>query len=172
MASKGHRHLSGLALVDRKLEDAQSHLKEAGELANRISDAPKKREALIGLQVNSALLALERQELPRALCELQEAKQAYESVNDFERAVKLYHFIGDVQLAMGHVSDAKDTYRRGLTEAKRHSRRDGVLKNTLGLARVEDKEKNPLSAKALRDQAKRLAEEIGYEAVGSEKPLP
>jgi len=168
LVAKGERHLSGIALDDGRLQIAEQHLLRARQAAARVSDSSLSAETLAGIQVNEALLNRRRGNLEPALRALEEAQETYRRIGDHDRAVKLYHFIGEAQLSRGDVAAAKDTFRRGLTESKRSARRDGILKNTIGLCLIAKRENEGDLAQRLLDEARALGHEIGYEDLSTD----
>jgi tetratricopeptide (TPR) repeat protein len=165
---KGNRHLSGIALSLGSMTDAEHYHVKAKDAALQIAESAVKQEALAGLHVNEALLHIERKNWPTALEEIAIAEGMYEGLRDEDRIVKLYQFKGGVLFELGRIKEAKDVYRQGLTASKKESRKDGILMNNLGLARVALREGDEHEAKRAYSEAAAVCHELGRESLAKE----
>lgn len=69
---------------------------------------------------------------------------------------------------MGRLSAAKDTYREGLSASKQESRKDGILQNNLGIARIALQEGDLEEAKRVYAEAAKIAHELGRDTFAKE----
>jgi tetratricopeptide (TPR) repeat protein len=162
---KGYRHLSGICLSTGNITDAKTYHSKACEAAQRLEESPTKNEVLAGLYVNEALIEMENKDWGHAIENLDKASSMYAQLGDVDRRVKLYRFKGDALLAQGHVAEAKDIYRQGLALSKRESRKDGLLMNTIGLAKVAAQEGNQEEASRAYSEASLISRELGRESL-------
>jgi tetratricopeptide (TPR) repeat protein len=103
-----------------------------------------------------------------ALVAVEESTKMYQDLGDQERIVKLYHFKGDALYNLGRLPEAKDIYREGLSAARASSRKDGLLMNFIGLAKVASAEGDETAAKAEYGRAAGIAHELGREKLARE----
>ena len=137
-------------------------------LAKQIKNEAKKQEVLAGIDVNTALLNFKERKWGIALEKLEHAQDLYQALSDKDRDVKIYHYKGDALYEMGSISDAKDVYREGLSLAKQLSRKDCILRNHIGLAKVANSEGDLIEAKRNYSLAAQLARDLGREALAQE----
>ena len=161
LAYKGYRHLSGMALKNENFEEATKYLERAREFARRIEDSGKREEVEAGLYVNEALIEMRRHNWAKALELLKTAQDIYRRAGDKDRETKLYHLIGDALFGMGELENAKDVYRKGLSVSKQASRKDGVLHNNLGIAKVAMVKDEYAEARQAYLEAAEVARELG-----------
>lgn len=165
---KGHRHLSEIAVEAGSLSEASTHYEMALKYAQQLPDGTLKQEAIAGLQLNKARMEIKRGNWEEALRELDAAEQLYQILGDNERRVKLYSFKGEVLYQMGQLKSAKDTYREGLSASKQESRKDSVLQNLLGVAKIALQEGDAEEARRAYEESAGIAHELGLEALAKE----
>lgn len=168
LVQKAYRHLSGIALETGHLQDAITYYTRAEEFAEKLPDDVSKQEVFAGLRVNLALIRMKSGNWGDALKELEAAQVIYQTIADRDRAVKLFHFIGDVLFELGRLSAAKDVYREGLGASRLESRKDGILKNNIGLAKVALQEGDLEEARRAYLEAATVARELGQESLARE----
>lgn len=171
LAHKGYRHLSGISMNVDNLTDAETYLLKAKELSEKIEDQEIKDEVIAGLSVNKGILYMKRLSWEEALQWFETAQKMYRRIRDRDREVKLYHFKGDVLFGMNRFELAKDMYRRGLSASKKESRKDGILNNNLGIAKIALMEDDDQEAKKAYSEAAKVALELGLEDKAKELEL-
>lgn len=159
---KATRHLSGIAIFEGNIEDAEKYLNETTPLIDQIQDSAKKSEAKAGWRLNRGIfLLLFGDKGQEAENELRAAMKDYTDMGDRERAVKSMSYIGDALTQQNSLQEAKDTYRKGITGASKEGRLDAEMRCQLGLGKLMfDLEKDP-SAKQHMQRAFDLANELG-----------
>lgn len=168
LAYKGYRHLSGIALENGSLNEAIEFHNRAEEFANQLLDGVAKQEALAGLQHNKALIEMKRRNWVDALREFQVAQKLYRDAGDNERYVKQYPLMGEVLYEMGRFGEAKDVFREGLSASRQESRKDGILQNNLGIAKIALHEGDIEEARRAYKEGAKIAHELGREALARE----
>lgn len=168
LAYKGHRHLSTMASEAGALFEASAQLEKAEEIANQLPEGKEKQDAFAGLQFNRALLEISRKNWQQALDQLDSAEASYRSLQDDERLAKIYQYRGDALLHLGRLAEAKDVYRHGVLAATQESRKDGVLQNYLGIARVAAREGDIQEARRVYTECGTLARELGRTNLANE----
>jgi nucleoside phosphorylase/tetratricopeptide (TPR) repeat protein len=135
-AAKAHRHLAGLYLEEGKHKLAFKELATAERLAKKIPDRRERIEMLAGIAYGRAVIAHLNGQLKDALRYLNRSEKLQEILHDASRAVRFYALKGKIAEAKGDLGLAKDLYRRGLEQANKIGRKDEMIRNELGLARV------------------------------------
>lgn len=168
LASKGERHLSGIALNENMIGESEAHLEKSARLVDQIVDVGARREAEAGLGLSQALINMGKNDWNGALQAIDEAYSKYVALGDADRLVKLHHYRGDILCELGRYDEARDTFRRGLSAAETQSRRDGGLMNYLGLAKVALREGRWADARSAYSSAAMCARELGRDALATE----
>lgn len=160
MVSKGYRHLSGIALKQKDINNAIINHENAKKELENIIDEKKRKELEAGLFVNTALIEMERNNWQGALSELKNAKEIYKQMEDEEREVKMYPMIGNCLAGLNDFVGALDAFRKGLTAAETQSRKDSIISNLQGIGRVYTKQEEFNKAKEYYIAALNLSKEI------------
>ena len=163
---KGNRHLSGIFL-ESDIVKAREYLglNKSKDIINKFDNSLEKNIAIAGNLVNEAMILDKEQDFQRALDLYKEAFKIYENNKDNDRKVKLYYFIGNNLKSQTRFSEAEDSFRKGLEEAKREARKDCTLKCLIGIASL--KEIESLKSEAIKTYKKAL--EIATEMGNKEK---
>lgn len=152
-SAKGHRHLAGLHLEEKHYKQAYAELDSAAQLARRVSERKQRIEMLAGIAYGRALTALEQGDLKKSLAYLKRSEELREELGDPSRTVRIYAIKAKIAEARGDISSAKDLYRAGLEDARRIGRKDEMIRNHLGLARVYGLERDFGKAQKHRNEA-------------------
>ena len=92
---------------------------------------------------------------------LEESLRIYNKYNDNDRIAKCMTFKSNILLEKGELQDAKDQFRTALSFSKNISRKDQMLENYMGLAKVYYEENELGESKKAYEAAAKIAEEIG-----------
>ncbi len=159
---KASRHLSGIALFEGDAENGKRLLDENKRLIAQIDDSKKHTEAEAGWQTNyGILLLLDDARGGEAEQAFRSALRMYNDLGDQDRAVKLSSYIGDALATQRKTQEAKDEYRKGITESVREGRLDAEMRCQFGLgALLFDSEKDKNAHDHLK-RAREIAEELG-----------
>ncbi len=146
-AAKGYRHLGGIEIQKGQPTKALSWLEMAEEAAKGISDNQSKKEMLAGIRCGQVEACLRLDKLDDASLAISEYEKLFLECGDKPRAVKAYAQRGKVCERQEKYLEAKDHYRKGLKVAKDLDRKDEIIRNHLGLARIAVVEKESEEAK-------------------------
>jgi tetratricopeptide (TPR) repeat protein len=158
---KARRHLAGIALKQGRFVEAKAHAEQVMDGLKGISERVKRTEMKASLDYLRARIAQREGDSACALKCLESAERGFARIHDHERAAKVHGARGEICLAIGAVTDAKDCFRLGIASANRVSRRDCLIANLVGLSEVARREGNPTEERALLDQAATVASETG-----------
>jgi len=102
-----------------------------------------------------------------------ESQSLFEQVGDKSRAVKIFAQLGKIREKEGRLMEAKDAYRQGLEQSRALDRKDEVLRNSLGLARIAQAENQWSVAKKFLASVKALQKTtpLVFEVDGLEKQI-
>lgn len=157
IASKAYRHLSGIYLSNNQQKDSEDALSTSEVYANKIDDEKQRAEALTGCLTNRAIILMNKGEYGTSIDAFLQAKENYKKTNDKDREAKLYHYIGDAYLKWGRKNEAYDAYRQGLSYSEREGRRDGVYRNSYGIATISMSKGDKETAKSMLIKARDAA---------------
>ena len=146
LAARGCRHLGGLEIQRRRPEQAVAWLDRALQAAEAVADPDRRRALIAGANFGKAeaLLLLDRPD--EALAASRRARQLFLAGKDPARAVKTHAQVGKALEQKGRLSQAAREYRLGLCAAEEAGRKEEIVRNRLGLARVALAEKDPAAA--------------------------
>lgn len=159
LAAKGYRHLGGIEIQRGRGQKALSWLELAAQAADQIEDPNTNMEMKAGIYYGRAEAYLRLDELENAEHSNLEAKSLFLKCEDRSRAVKTYAQLAKIRERQGRVLEARDLYGEGLRLSEEEDRRDEIIRNHLGLARVALVEGN-------RDEASRhvkIAKEMEWQ---------
>ena len=140
LSAKGYRHRAGIEIQRGKPVEALEWLKRAQADAARIGDERRRTEMLAGIRFGQAEAELRAGRLDHAMEHSQGAREMFRLVNDTSRLVKTFTQQGRIAEKKGDLFAAKDAYMQGLNVAIEIDRRDEIIRNHLGLARVAQDE--------------------------------
>jgi tetratricopeptide (TPR) repeat protein len=166
--AKAHRHLAGIATIERNFPEANNQLTLSEQCADKIADVRQKNEMLAGILYARAITLMFAGRYQEALSMIDASEQRRLADGDPTRTVRGYAIRGKVLLRMGGPSsrsEAKSIFLRGLEEAKSLGRKDEEIRNLNGLARIAELENDIASATKFRGAAKLAASEtpVPYE---------
>ncbi len=161
LVSRAFRHLAGIHLKRGDIEQSALCASEAERALDKVTDAREHAELTAGLAYQRARELQRRGDFAAALPALVSAQELFARLADRDRALKVYGPIGQVQLEMGDVAAAKDSYRRGLATARLSARRDCELVSLIGLAAVARAEQSFGEARAFLLEASATASLLG-----------
>lgn len=141
LSSKAHRHLASIYRRNEKYEDAKRELEFAKGDAENIADAKDKAEMEAALLFSMAKLHYKtstNKEISICLDEAKKAADKFKCTNDRERAVKVYAFLGEVNIEQGNTDSAVEAYSEGLNVAYELGRYDEIKSNTIALVKIGD----------------------------------
>ncbi|MGR3302731.1 MAG: tetratricopeptide repeat protein [Candidatus Scalindua sp.] len=135
-AAKGYRHLGGVELQKNKPAKALSWLNMAEEATKTIINIKLKTEMLAGIRYGQVEVFLRVDNLDEAQSAISEYEQMFLESGDKSRAVKAYAQRGKICEQQDNYLEAMDWYRKGLKAAEDLDRKDEIIRNHLGLARI------------------------------------
>ncbi len=152
--AKAFRHAAGILVEARNYADAYKDLVCAQNAAANISDEKVKKEMIAGIKYGMALTAIYDNRLDDARDHTDSSETLRNEIGDKSRIVKIYSLRGKLEEAQGNTALAKDHYRKGLQESESVGRRDEMIRNCMGLARVSATEGERQKSQQYRKQAK------------------
>lgn len=167
--AKAHRHLAGIAVILRKFEDADSHLRDAeNALAGMSENDTEKQAMLAGVEYARAINDLMRGQYDAALQHIEKSDELRLEGGDPTRIVRSFALRGKILLAKNDlisIGEAKNQFRQGLARATDLGRRDEIIRNHNGLARIAVLEKDEETAKYHRKRSQELSRDtpVPYE---------
>jgi tetratricopeptide (TPR) repeat protein len=161
LVCRAFRHLAGIYLKRNEIEQAEIYAKNAEDALKNVVDQRERDELIAGLAYQRARELQSKGDHASALTALISAQEMFARLADRDRAFKVYAPIGQVQLEMGDIAAAKDSFRRGLATARVSSRHDCELVNLKGLAEVALREESYAEAKEFLLEASATAAFLG-----------
>lgn len=166
--AKSERHLAGIAVRKEKYAEANAHLEQANHFAAAIAEAIVRDEMIAGIEYGLAECAHYSHEYPKALAHLETSERLRKQVGDPTRAVRTHSLKGRILMKLERTAEAKDSFRRGLRDAREVGRRDEQIFNLLGLARIAALEGRDVQSVAYRREAGTLQESVPVADVANE----
>ena len=154
--SKAYRHLAGSYLEAKDYGNAWKYLGLASKAAAKILDADARAEMLAGIEYGRAVTAHLTNKLDDALKYIETSDRLRKKLGDASRMVRTYNMKGKIAEAIGDAGLAKDLYRTGLNESLKIRRKDEMIRNHLGLARVYAREGSSKLAQKHALEARKL----------------
>ena len=152
--AKAKRHLAGIEVENEEYSKSDALMNESISFANNIKDEQRKNEMLAGIYYGQSIRFLkagpkDRDNIGKSLKYAKDS-EALRKVGEETRSVKIYSLKGNIYEAKGDKPKAEEQYRIGLKQSKELKRTDEFIKNSLGLARIlnNEKEKKQLLKKA------------------------
>lgn len=155
-AAKGYRHLAGIALSRRILDDARRHLEKSLLEAQKIEHQRDKKEMLAGIYYGLAEVEIRSGNYDIAEKKIDETECLYRELGDYERLLKIYAQRAKVALARSQYSIARDFYREGIRECKKLNRTDELIRNYDGLSKLAKEEGDVETANEMQRKADAL----------------
>lgn len=168
--AKGIRHLAAIDIIESNYQSAIEKLDETVTYANKIIDKNEKDEMIAGINYDYSMSYYYLNKYPEATKHCKISRQIRERIGDKSRICRMYALEGKIEEAQKKISLAKDIYRKGLLFAEEVDRKDEIIRNHLGLARVLQKE-DIKKAKEHRKIAIELlsSDEIDFSIYGKEE---
>jgi tetratricopeptide (TPR) repeat protein len=168
LVCKGHRHLSGIALRQGNVAKARTLAAKVESQVPSITNKRDQDEMIASIENLYATITEAEGDTTATLSHLTRAEELFKALGDRERAIKVYARRGRIQLRLGDVSSAKDTFRQGVTAAREVSRSDCLYANLMGLADIAHAEENIKEEREYLLEAQVVAAELGKEIEVSE----
>ncbi|MDR0307077.1 MAG: hypothetical protein LBI42_09615 [Chitinispirillales bacterium] len=143
--ARAKRHLAGIELENMEYGQADILINDAISFANNIVEEQRKKEMLAGIYHMKAFKTLktsgqDKEKIEKALEYAKKSKELC-SERDKIRYIRIYSLEGCIYEVKGDINRAEQLYRTGLKESKDLGRIDEIIKNSFGLARISDDEK-------------------------------
>jgi len=143
--AKAKRHLAGIEIENKEFNKADSLTDEAALFANKIIEQQRKNEMLAGIYYGQSIRFLKASSTDKSNIETSlkyaEDSEKLRKFGEKTRFVKIYSLKGNIYEAKDDKHNAEKQYRKGLEQSRDLGRTDEIIKNSLGLARVLDDEK-------------------------------
>lgn len=167
--AKGIRHLAAIDIIDKNYQDAITKLDQTLIYADKISEADEKDEMTAGIYYDYALAYYYLGQFDESSKFCQMSRELRELSRDKSRICRMFALEGKIQEAKNNLPMAKDIYRKGLAYAEEVNRKDEIIRNRLGLARVL-KNEDPRKAKEHLKVAQELSQvEMDFDIYGKEE---
>jgi len=161
LVSRACRHLAGIRNIHGDLQGAESFTRMSEDALSKVTDPGERDELSTNLDYLRARRLQVQGNNPAALAALTAVLQRFEKFADRDRAVKVYGPLGHAYMALGDLTTARDTFRRGVALARASARRDCEHANLSGLAEVSLREEHFAEARAQFVSAAELADQLG-----------
>lgn len=164
--SKGLRHLANISVENGNFPEGEEYFRQAEDAANSVNDIAKKIELLGEIDYGRGLMYFKRKDVIQAEQAFKKAKDEFESVSDEERSSRIFSRLGEIyETGEGYQSlhIAYRYYLQGIEISKRLRRNDELVKNTLGLGKVLEKQGKAIDAAEQFQEALQLADVLGLE---------
>ena len=166
--AKGLRHLAAIDIVDNNFEEAITKLEQTLVYANKIDETDEKNEMIAGIYYDYALAYYYLKQFDKASKYCQMSREMRELNRDKSRICRMFALEGKIQEAKKNFPMAKDIYRKGLTYAEEVNRKDEIIRNRLGLARVLKYEDLKKAKEHLKVAQELSQDEIDFDIYGKE----
>ena len=127
IAIKGCRHLCGISLDINDEQLFWNMRSEIEKMIVHIKDEKKKKEIDASLDYSLAKLCRKQLKFDEALLLANSAKEKYESLNDYERVIKVFHLLGSINKDSGNYVSAEIIYLQGMEKARTWQRKERLL---------------------------------------------
>jgi tetratricopeptide (TPR) repeat protein len=161
LVCRAYRHLAGVYLKMGDKSNAQHFLEESIRALDKVLDSREREELSAGIAYQQARGFLSEGRYSEALTGLVKAQELFARLADKDRTLKVHGPIGQAYLGLGKLTQAKDTFRKGLELAQVSSRRDYELVNLIGLAEVAKTERNLSESRLWLTEASAIANFLG-----------
>lgn len=166
--AKAHRHLAGMYIIQKQYDEAVKLLGEAEQATQAIVDQQDKTDMLAGIEYARSVIELLRGAYDSAMSHIEASDRLRLKAGDETRIVRSFALRGKILLARRDpvsIGAAKEQFRLGLARATDIGRRDEIIRNHNGLARVAQLEGDSTVAERHRQSAKELSKDtpVPYE---------
>ncbi len=166
--SKAQRHLAGIATIRRQFAEADIYLQEAEVTSSAIQNADEKVSMRAGIEYARAIVDLMRGQYDTAMQHIEQSDTLRMKGADQTRIVRSFALRGKILMAKNDpisVGEAKNQFRLGLARATDLGRRDEIIRNHYGLARIAELENDENAAQYHKGQARELSRDtpVPYE---------
>jgi len=168
MIAKGNRHLSDINITLTKYEKAESNLQEAERYVEKIIDPIRREEMIAGLRYGYTVLYLAMKRLDEAEKTCKEARKKWEKINDLERACKTYSQLGKILVLKGNDMEALSIFYKGLDLSRTANRKDEIIKNLLGISKIQIKKGNVKDVERNLEKALSINQQVNLLIEGEE----
>jgi hypothetical protein len=134
--AKGIRHLGAIKLIAHEYGNAEAKFTEALTFADCISNDKQKKEMIAGINFDLALIKLKLNDTDAATRFSNESRALREEVGDKSRICRMFALEGKIAEAKNDKILAKKFFTQGLEYARKQNRKDEVIRNHIGLARI------------------------------------
>lgn len=169
--AKGYRHLGAIEVMLDHPRDAIKYLEKALDYADSITDTIEKKEMIAGIYFDMSILEHRLGNYDKANKYCVKSKQLRLEVGDETRICRIFALEGKIAEAKQNYALAKDTFRQGLLAAQKLNRKDEIIRNYLGLARVLKQEGKLSEAKECLVEANKLLQDspLPFDIYGQEQ---
>lgn len=122
--------------IKKNYEEAIKYMNKAFDQAKKIKNEMKKKEMIAGVNFEFAMAEYYLGNYSNAKKYCEESKKLRREVGDKTRICRIFALEGKVYEAENNYALAKDTFRHGLKYAEEINRKDEIIRNNLGLARI------------------------------------
>ena len=136
LMAKALRHKGGIAVQQHEFDIALKYLDEAAKTASLIKEALLREEMIAGIEHGFSEAYKGKHDFQKAEDYCISAKRKFESLGDEERVAKTFAVRGNILEHLGRDSEARNSYAEGLECARQVGRRDEIVRNLRGLARI------------------------------------
>ncbi|MFA4910673.1 MAG: tetratricopeptide repeat protein [Desulfobacteria bacterium] len=164
LMAKAQRHLGGIATQQNKFQDAENWLQSARNSAEQITDEIDRKEMLSGILYGLSELYMKNNKLSEAEETCKQSQNGFGELKDRERVAKTHSRLGQIYLLQGKSIEALSIFCEGLDVAKQANRKDEIVRNLIGIAKVYLKDGKVQDTKTHLQQAYTLADKIGLSA--------
>lgn len=135
LIAKANRHFADISLANKKFDECLRFLLLAYSFLRRIENALKKIEMRGNLQYTvSKYYLFARKDYYKALKAANQSLFLYQSIDDMDRAVKLFNLRGKIFLSLEQEENAITSFQEGLTLATHISNIVNIVNNSASLA--------------------------------------
>lgn len=168
--AKATRHIGAIKLIEHNYSEAESIFNDALKYAEEISEEKLKNEMIAGIYFDIALIKLILNDTSTAKQICSESRKIREHVGDKTRICRMFALEGKIYEAENDRINAKNSFTEGLDYAKNQNRKDEIIRNHIGLARVL-KDDDITKAKEHFEEAKKLINDSDapFDIYGEEK---
>lgn len=167
--AKGIRHLAAIDIIDDNYQAAIDKLDQTIPFANNISDLNEKSEMIAGIKYDYSLAYFYLKNYPEATKYCKISREIREKRGDKSRICRMFALEGKIEEAQKNLSLAKDIYRKGLIFAEKVNRKDEIIRNHLGLARVLKNEDLKKAQEHLKIAQELSRDEVDFDIYGKEE---
>jgi tetratricopeptide (TPR) repeat protein len=167
--AKGTRHIAAIEIMDDNYDAAIIKLDEALLYSNKIEDIQEKNEMNGGIYYDYALAYyfLKKYEDASKFCKM--SREIREIGGDKSRICRMFAIEGKIEEAKRNYPNAKDVYRKGLLYAEEVNRKDEIIRNRLGLARILKYEDIKKAKEHLKVAQSLSQDELDFDIYGKEE---